>query len=124
MKRGDIHFSYANNVVAAKRFDNRRVTMVGTCLVKCNKVSTITYRVRGQSAKYLSQDQGLSKITTPVWVGVVPVHDTRSNDSRSNDLRFMHKLYFSLHAHKQTGGGILPITLKDSKILLSNSNRA
>ena len=52
------------------------------------------------------------------------VHDTRSNDSQSDDARFMHKLYLSLHAHKQTGGGVHPITLKDSKILLSNSNRA
>ena len=66
MKRGDINFSYANNVVAAKWFDNHRVTMVGICLEKCKKVSTVTRRVKGQSAKYLSQDQGLSKITTPV----------------------------------------------------------
>ena len=65
MKRGGIDFSYANNVVAAKRFDNRRVTMVGTCLVKFNKVSIVTRRV-----------------------GVVLVHDTRSNDSR-----FMHKFF-------------------------------
>ena len=35
------------------------------------------------------------------------VHDTRSNDSQSDDARFMHKLYLSLHAHKQTGGGII-----------------
>ena len=124
MKRGDINFSYAKSVVAAKWFDNRRVTMVGICLEKCKKVSTVTRRVKGQSAKYLSQDQGLSKITTPVWVGVVLVHDTQSNVSRYNDTRFMHKLYLSLHAHKQTGEGILSFTLKDSKILLSNSNRA
>ena len=109
MKRGDINFSYAKSVVAAKWFDNRRVTMVGICLEKCKKVSTVTRRVRGQSAKYLSQDQGLSKITTPVWVGVVLVHDTQSNVSRSNDTRFMHKLYLSLHAHKQTGEGILSL---------------
>ena len=90
MKRGDINFSYANNMVAAKWFDNRRVTMFGICLEKCKKVSTVTCRVKGQSA--LSQDQGLSKITTPVWVAVVLVHDTQSNNSRSNDARFMHKL--------------------------------
>ena len=36
--------------------------------------------------------------------GVVLVHDTRSNDSLSNDARFMHKLYLSLHAiNKLTG---------------------
>ena len=124
MKRGDINFSYANNMVAVKWFDNRRVTMFGICLEKCKKESTVTCRVKGQSAKYLPQDQGLSKITTPVWVGNVLLHDTQSNVSRSNNARFMHKLYLSLHAHKQTGGGIHPITLKDSKILLSNSNRA
>ena len=54
----------------------------------------------------------------------VLIHDTRSNDSRSNDTRFMHKLNLSLHAHKQAEGGIHPMTLKDSKILLSNSDRA
>ena len=27
--------------------------------------------------------------------GVVLVHNTRSNDSRSNDARFMHKLYIN-----------------------------
>ena len=32
MKRGDIDFQYANNVIAVKWFENRRVTMVGTCL--------------------------------------------------------------------------------------------
>ena len=52
------------------------------------------------------------------------VHDTRSSDSQSNDARFMHKLYLPLHAHKQTGERIHPITLKGSKILLSNSNWA
>ena len=55
---------------------------------------------------------------------VVLVHDTRSSNSLSNDARFLHKLYLSLHAQKQTGGGIHPITLKGLKILLSNSNRA
>ena len=55
---------------------------------------------------------------------VVLVHDTQSNDSRSNDAWFMHKLYLSLHAHKQTGEGIHPITSKDSKILMSNSNQS
>ena len=51
MKRCDIDFQYANNVVAVKWFDNRGVTMVGTCLEKCNKVLTVTRRVKGQSAK-------------------------------------------------------------------------
>ena len=51
MKRGDIDFQCANNVVAVKWIDNRGVTMVGTCLQECNKISTVTCRVRGQSAK-------------------------------------------------------------------------
>ena len=39
------------------------------------------------------------------------VHDTRSNDSQSNDARFMHKLYIIYFGcHKQTSGGIHPIS--------------
>ena len=38
-------------MVAVKWLDNRGVTMVGTCLEECNKVSTVTRRVTGQSAK-------------------------------------------------------------------------
>ena len=48
MKRGGIDFQYANNVVAVKWFDNRRVTMVGTFLEECNKVLKVTRRVKGQ----------------------------------------------------------------------------
>ena len=51
MKRGDIDFQYANNVVAVKWFDNRGVTMVGIYLEECNKVSTVTRRVKGQRVK-------------------------------------------------------------------------
>ena len=51
MKRGDIDFQYANNVVAVKGFDNRGVTMVGTYFEECNKVSTVTRRVKGQSSE-------------------------------------------------------------------------
>ena len=57
MKRGDTDFQYANDVVPVKWFDNRKVTMVGACLGECNKVLTVTHRVKGQR---------LSKITTPV----------------------------------------------------------
>ena len=38
-------------MVAAKWFDNCGATMVVTCLEECNKVSTVTRRVKGQSAK-------------------------------------------------------------------------
>ena len=51
MKRGDVDFQYANNVVAVKWFDNRGVTMVGTCLEECDKISTVSRKVKGQSAK-------------------------------------------------------------------------
>ena len=51
MKRGDIDFQYANNVAIVKWFDNGGVKMVGTCLEECNKVSTVTRRVKRQSAK-------------------------------------------------------------------------
>ena len=53
MKRYDINFQYANNVVAVKWFDNRGATMVCTCLEKCNKVSTGTRRVKLQRTKIL-----------------------------------------------------------------------
>ena len=46
MKRGDTDFQYANNVVVVKWFDNRGVTMLGTCLEECNTVSTVTRRVK------------------------------------------------------------------------------
>ena len=51
MKRGDVDFQYANNVVIVKSFDSRGVTMVGTCLEECDKISTVSRRVKGQSAK-------------------------------------------------------------------------
>ena len=51
MKSGDIDFRYTNNVVAVKWFDNRGVTMVVTCLEECNKVPTVTRRVKGQTTK-------------------------------------------------------------------------
>ena len=51
LKRGDVDFQYANNVVAVKWFDNRGVTMVGTCLEECDKISTVSRRVKGQSAE-------------------------------------------------------------------------
>ena len=47
MKRGDIDFQYANNLVAMKWFDNRGVTMFGRFLEYCNKVSTVTCKAKG-----------------------------------------------------------------------------
>ena len=51
IERGDIDCKYANNVAVVKWFDNRGAKMVGTCLEEYNKVSTVTRRVKGQSAK-------------------------------------------------------------------------
>ena len=51
MKQGDVDFQYTNNVVAVKWFDNHGVTVVGICLEECDKISTFSRRVKGQSAK-------------------------------------------------------------------------
>ena len=51
IKRGDINSQYANNMIAVKWFDNRGVSMVGICLEECNKVPTVTHRVKGQSVE-------------------------------------------------------------------------
>ena len=45
--------------------------MVGTCLEECNKVSTVTRRLIGQSTKIPVPCQRLSKITAPVWVVLI-----------------------------------------------------
>ena len=51
MKKGDVDFQYANNAVAVKWFENCRVTMVGTCPKEYDKISPVSRRVKGQSAK-------------------------------------------------------------------------
>ena len=51
MKKGDIDFQYADNIVALKCYDNRVVTIIGTCLEGCNQVSSVSRRVKGKSAK-------------------------------------------------------------------------
>ena len=60
IKRSDIDFQYANNMVAVRWFDNRGVTMVGTCLEKSNKVSIP-----------VPSSLRLSKITILVWVVLI-----------------------------------------------------
>ena len=50
-KRGLVDFQYADNVVAVKWLDNRGVTMVGICPEERDKISTVSRRVKGQSAK-------------------------------------------------------------------------
>ena len=71
MKRGDIDFQYANNVVAVKWFDNSGVTIVGTFLEECNKVSTVRCKVKGQSAKITIPCPKVFKITTLVLVVLI-----------------------------------------------------
>ena len=51
MKRGDIDFQYADNIVAVKWYDNRGVTLIGTCLESCNQISSVRCRVKGKSAQ-------------------------------------------------------------------------
>lgn len=46
IKRDDIDFQFANNVVAVKWLDNCGVTIIGTYLEDCNKVSSVTRRVK------------------------------------------------------------------------------
>ena len=50
-KGNDIDFYYTNNVVAVKWIDNHGRTMFGTFLEECNKLPTVTRRVKGKSAK-------------------------------------------------------------------------
>ena len=51
IKRGDVDFQYANNVVTVKWFENHGVPMVGTCLEEYDKILTVSRRVKGQSVK-------------------------------------------------------------------------
>ena len=53
MKRGDINFQYANNVVGVRYSDNRGVIMVGICLEECNKISTVTRLLTNWTASHL-----------------------------------------------------------------------
>ena len=71
-----------------------------------------------------SYDHQLTIWKRSTWKRFVLVHDTRSNDSRSNDARFMHNYTFLCMPINRVERGAHPITLRDSKILLSNSNRA
>ena len=46
IKRCEVGFQYANNLVPVKWFDNRRLKMCGACLDKYNKVLTVTRNVK------------------------------------------------------------------------------
>ena len=52
MNRRCIDFKYAGNIAAAKWFDNRTVILIDTCLNGCNKVSSVSRRMKGQGTKF------------------------------------------------------------------------
>ena len=51
IKQGDIDFQFTENIAAAKWFDNRSVTLLGTAFEGCNQVSSVSRHVKGQSTK-------------------------------------------------------------------------
>ena len=53
----------------------------------------------------------------------VLVHDMQPNSSRSNNARFMHKLYLSLHGKNKLTGEYSLHPIEELKILLNNTNR-
>ena len=100
VERGDVDFQYAINIIAVKWFDNRWMTMVATCLEECNKVSTVTSRIKGQNRvpKYLPHAKRLSKITDRYgWVDLL-VQKTAAckMDHKSSGRRYYLRLLFDL----------------------------
>ena len=51
MKRDDIDFQLADNIVAVKWYDNRGLSIVGICLEECYQISSFCCRVEDKSAK-------------------------------------------------------------------------
>ena len=49
MKRGDIDFQCADNIVPVKWYDNCGVALVGTCLESCNQISSVSRRLKDKS---------------------------------------------------------------------------
>ena len=100
MKRGDIDFQYANNVVAVKLFDNRGVTMARICLEECNnKVSTVTRGVKGQSVKISVPCPGIIKDYNSGMGGVDLLDQKTSTyklDRKSSGGRYYLRLFFDL----------------------------
>lgn len=41
VKRGNVDFSFRENIAAVKRFNNRGVTLLGTALEGCNQDSPV-----------------------------------------------------------------------------------
>ena len=99
MKRGDIDFQYTNNAFAVKWFDNRGVTMLGACLEECNKVSTVTRRIKGQSAKIPAPCPEIIKDYN-CGMGGVDLLDQKTAayklDHKSSGGRYYLRLFFDL----------------------------
>ena len=94
-----INFQYANNVVAVKWFDNRAVTMFGTCIEECNKVSTVACRVKGQSAKIPAPCPEIIKDYNS-GMGGVDLLDQKTSafklDPKSSGGRYYLRIFFDL----------------------------
>ena len=99
MKRDDVDFQYANNVVAVKWFDNRGVTMVGTCLEECDKISTVSRKVKGQSAKIPVPCPEIIKDYNSAMGGVDLLDQQTAAyklDRKSSSGRYYLRLFFDL----------------------------
>ena len=86
-------------MVAVKWFDNRGVTMVGTCLEECDKVSTVTRRVKGQSTKISVSWSEIIKDCNS-GMGGVDLLDQKTAayklDRKSSGGRFYLRVFFDL----------------------------
>ena len=115
MKRGDVDFQYANNVVAVKWFDNRGVTMVGICLEKYDKTSTVSRRVKGKSAKIPVQCPEIIKDCNS-GIGGVDLLDQKTAayklDHKSSGGRYYLRLFFDL----------MDVSVVDSHIIYKELN--
>ena len=99
MKRGNVDFQYANTVVAVKWFENCGVTIAGTCLEECDKISTVSRRAKGQSAKISVPCQEIIKGYNS-GMGGVDLLDEKTVayrlDCKSSSGRYYLRLFFDL----------------------------
>ena len=99
MKRRNIDFQYANNVVAVKCFDNHGVAIVGTCLEEYNKVSTVTRIDKGQSANIPVRCPEIIKDSNSSLGGVDLLNQNTAADEldrKSSGGRYYLRLFFNL----------------------------
>ena len=98
MKRGDIDFQYADNIVAVKQYDSHGVTLVRTCLKDCNQISPVILNVKGKSTKILvPRPSNLNEYNN--GIGVVDLFDQRTApykfDRKSSSGRYQLRSFFS-----------------------------